>query len=153
MDPLIPVAQTQPLREVWKQSMVREEFILTLLVAFGVMALVLATVGVYAVTAQAARTRTREIGIRMALGARRPAVLAMMMRQSLTVVGLGLAAGLGTALLGTRALASVLYGIAPTDPPTIAAVVILLAIVAAAAGWVPARRATRVDPARSLRME
>jgi predicted permease len=153
MDPLIPIAQTQPLREVWKQSMVREEFILTLLAAFGVMALVLATVGVYAVTAQAARTRTREIGIRMTLGARRPAVLAMMMRQSLTVVGLGLAAGLGMALLATRALASVLYGIAPTDPPTLAGVVILLAIAAAVAGWIPARRATRVDPAHSLRID
>ena len=153
MDPLIPIAQTQPLREVWKQSMVREEFILTLLAAFGVMALVLATVGVYAVTAQSARTRTREIGIRMALGARRPAVLAMMMRQSLTVVGLGLAAGLGIALLATRALASVLYGVAPTDPPTIAAVVVLLAIAAAVAGWIPARRAARVDPANSLRVD
>jgi predicted permease len=152
-DPLIPIAQAQPLREVWKRSMVREEFILTLLAAFGVMALILATVGVYAVTAQAARTRTREIGIRMALGARRPAVLTMMMRQSLTVVGLGLVAGLGLALLATRALASVLYGIAPTDPPTLAAVVMLLAIIGAVAGWVPARRATRVDPANSLRVD
>lgn len=153
IDPLIPIAQTRPLREVWRQSMAREEFILTLLSIFGVLALVLAAVGVYAVTAQAARKRTREIGIRMALGAEASDVVTLMLRQSLVIVGFGLVGGLSVSLLATRALGSVLYGIAPTDPITLTAVVTLLAVVAVVACYVPARRATRVDPATSLRLE
>ncbi|HEX6308463.1 MAG TPA: ABC transporter permease, partial [Longimicrobiales bacterium] len=153
VDPLIPVAQARPLREVWRASMAREEFILSLLGAFGVVALLLATVGVYAVTAQAARRRTREIGIRMALGAGAGDVMALMLRHSLVMVGAGLAGGLAISLVASRALGSVLYGVAPNDPLTAAAVVLLLALVATLASWVPARRATSVDPARTLKQE
>jgi putative ABC transport system permease protein len=153
LDPLIPIGEARPLREVWRDSMAREELILVLLGSFGVLALMLATVGVYAVTAQATRRRTREIGIRMALGAHRGDVLRMVLRQSLGAVGVGLAAGLATALVATRALASLLRGVAPNDPSTLAAVAALLLTVAAAASWLPARRATRVNPVSSLKIE
>ena len=153
MDPLIPIARARVLREVWSESMAREAFVLTLLGVFGVVALLLAAVGVYGVTAQAARRRTQEIGIRMALGADAPEVLKMMLWQGLRVVIVGLVAGLAVALVATRALASLLYGVAPTDPGTLASVVALLAAVAFVACYVPARRATAVDPVSSLRSE
>jgi putative ABC transport system permease protein len=153
MDPLIPLAAVRPIREVWRESMAQQAFILTLLGAFGAMALLLAAVGVYGVTAQAARKRTQEIGIRMALGAGASDVVGLMLRQGLAVVGLGLAAGLAVALLATRAIATFLYGVEPTDPATLVSVVALLAGVAAVASYVPARRATSVDPVTSLRAE
>ncbi|HEX6133843.1 MAG TPA: ABC transporter permease [Longimicrobiales bacterium] len=153
IDPLVPIAEAQPLRDVWRASMAREEFILVLLGAFGVVALLLATVGVYAVTAQAARRRTREIGIRMALGARSADVITLMLRHSLVMVGAGLAAGLALSLVANRALGSVLYGIAPNDPVTTVIVVLVLSAVAAVASYVPARTATSVDPVRSLKQE
>ncbi len=153
MDPLIPLAQTRPLREVWRSSMAREEFLLTLLGAFAATALLLATVGVYGVTAQAARKRTQEIGIRIALGAGGVDVIRMILGRGLVVVAVGLAIGVAAALVATRALGAFLYGVEPTDPLTLGAVVALLALVAAAACYVPARRATGVDPATSLRAE
>lgn len=153
IDPLIPIAEAHPLREVWRASMGREEFILTLLGAFGVVALILAGVGVYAVTAQTARRRTREMGIRIALGARAFDVVSLMLRQSLTVVIIGLAGGLALSLVSTRALGSVLYGVAPTDPLTVVCVVLVLGAVAGLACYLPARRALAVDPVRSLREE
>ena len=153
LDPLIPISRARTLRSVWSDSMAREEFVLTLLGIFGVVALLLAAVGVYGVTAQAARRRTQEIGIRMALGARSADVLGMMLRHGLAVVGVGLLAGLAVALLATRALGTLLYGVEPTDPATLAAVVALLAGVATAACYIPARRATAVDPVRSLRAD
>lgn len=153
LDPLIPIARTQPMREVWRASMAREEFILTLLAVFGVLALLMATVGVYGVTAQAARRRTREIGIRMALGAGGRDVLGLMLRQSFTLVGAGLVAGLLVTLVATRALAGLLFGIAPNDPFTLLAVVGVLSLAAGIACYVPARRATALDPVRSLKEE
>jgi predicted permease len=153
MDPLIPVAESRSLREVWRQSMASEEFILTLLGVFGTVALLLASVGIYGVTAQAARRHTREIGIRMALGARSGDILRLMMAQNVVVVGAGLGVGLVAAWVSMRALSSFLFGIAPNDPPTLAAVVILLGGVALVAGYVPARRATAVDPVESIRVE
>jgi hypothetical protein len=153
LDPLIPLAQVRPLVNVRRESMAREQLLLALLGVFGVGALVLATVGVYAVTSRAARRRTQEIGIRIALGAGAPDVMGLMLRHGLRVVGVGLAAGLVAALLGTRLLESLLYGVAPTDPATLAAVVALLGGVALVACYVPARRATKVDPLTSLRAE
>jgi putative ABC transport system permease protein len=153
MDPLIPIAETETLRDVWSRSMAGEEFVLKLLGLFGLVALLLASVGVYGVTAQAARRRTREIGIRMALGAGAPDVLRLMLRHGLVVIGLGLAAGMGVSVFAMRALSSMLYGVEPTDPGTLATVVFLLGGVALLACYVPARRATVVDPVRSLRAE
>jgi putative ABC transport system permease protein len=153
IDPLIPIVAARPLHEVWRTSMAREEFILTLLTAFGVVALLLAGVGVYGVTAQAARRRTREIGIRIALGARSGDVMRLMLRQSMAVVAIGLAVGLTASLIATRALTTVLFGIAPTDPVTLAAVVVVLASVAAMACYIPARRALALDPVKSLKQQ
>lgn len=153
IDPLVPIAHARPLRDVWRASMGQEELILTLLVIFGAVALLLASVGVYGVTAQAARGRTREIGIRMALGANAPGVVALVLRQSLSPVGIGLAAGLGASVFAGHALGSILYGVAPTDPTTLFAVAVLLAAAAALACYLPARRAAAVSPVDSLRSE
>jgi predicted permease len=153
IDPLIPIAAARPLHEVWRTSMAREEFILTLLTAFGLVALLLAAVGVYGVTAQAARRRTRELGIRIALGARTGDVMRLMLRQSMAVVAIGLAAGLAASLIATRALTTVLFGIAPTDPATLVSVIVVLASVAGLACYVPARRALALDPVKSLKQQ
>jgi predicted permease len=153
MDPLIPISQVRPLREVWRSSMAREELVLALLGGFSALALLLASVGVYAVTAQSARRRTREIGIRIALGAVRGDVARLVLRQGLGAVVAGLVLGVGGALLATRALDSLLFGVTPTDPGTLASVALLLFLVGAVACWIPARWATRVDPSRSLRIE
>lgn len=153
MDPTIPLGDVRPLRDVWSTSMARETFLLALLGVFGAVALLVAAVGVYGVTAQAARARTREMGIRMALGASAPSVVAMMVRQGMVVVGLGLGVGVVAMLLTGRALEAFLFAVEPTDPATLAAMVALMAAVAAAACWIPARRATAADPVRSLRAE
>ncbi|HSK18274.1 MAG TPA: ABC transporter permease [Longimicrobiales bacterium] len=153
LDPLIPIAEARPLREVWRASMAREEFILTLLTIFGVVALLLAIVGVYAVTAQAARRRTREIGIRMALGAGAGDVIMLMLGRSLAMVGTGVVIGLALSLVANRALASMLYGVSPGDPLTAAGVVLILSVGAGIACYLPVRRATAVDPVRTLRQE
>jgi ABC-type antimicrobial peptide transport system permease subunit len=133
--------------------MAQERFLLILLVLFGLVALLLASVGVYGVTAQAARKRTREIGIRMAMGAANREILGLMVRRGMGVVTVGLLAGLGLALLGARLLSSVLHGIHPTDPPTFLSVAGILGGVAFIACLLPALRATTVDPVDSLRSE
>jgi putative ABC transport system permease protein len=120
---------------------------------FSFLAVVLAAVGMYAVMAYAMGQRTREIGVRMALGARRVDVVLMMLRKALLPVGLGLVAGLAAALAMSRTLAGLLYGISSTDPATYSCVSLFLLAVAALATYVPARRATRIDPLVALRCE
>jgi predicted permease len=117
------------------------------------LGLILAVVGVYSVVSYAAVQRTHEIGIRMALGAAPQVILRMVLRQSVVVVGVGLAVGLAAALVGTRAMGSFIVGVRPTDPVTFVTVVALLAVVALVACWIPARRATRVSPLVALRYE
>ncbi len=153
LDPLIPIAEPRPLRRVWRSSIAQEELILMLLGGFGLIALLIAAVGVYGVTARAARRRTHEIGIRMALGAQRRDILTMMLTQGFGVVVLGLVVGLGLALASTRALSSLLFGVTPNDPLTLGSVVVLLAAVAMVASYLPAFRSTRVDPLKSLRSD
>jgi putative ABC transport system permease protein len=119
----------------------------------GFLGLILAIIGVYSVVSYATAQRTHEIGIRMALGAAPRDILKMVLRQSLVVVVIGIAVGLAAALAGTRALASLLVGISPSDPVTFTTVLILLSGVALLACWVPARRATRVSPQVALRYE
>jgi ABC-type antimicrobial peptide transport system permease subunit len=109
----------------------------------GLPGLFLAVVGVYSVVSYAAVQRTHEIWIRMALGAAPQDILRMVLRQSVAVVGAGLTAGLAVALAGTRAIASFIVGVRPTDATTFVTVVVLLAVMALVACWVPARRATR----------
>jgi ABC-type antimicrobial peptide transport system permease subunit len=124
-----------------------------LLASFAATALILAALGIYGVIAYSVVQRTREMGIRIALGARAEDVLGMVMRQGLTPVLIGLAVGLGAAAVGSRVLRSLLYGVAATDLATYAAVAAFLAAVAAAASYVPARRAARSDPMTALRTE
>jgi ABC-type antimicrobial peptide transport system permease subunit len=115
--------------------------------------MVLALVGIYGVTSYAVAQRYRELGIRMALGAKPRDVMRLLVNESLVRVAAGVVLGLAIALLATRALASMLYGVAPQDAATFAGMASLLAAVALAATWLPARRATRVDPMVTLRTE
>jgi predicted permease len=119
----------------------------------GLLGLILAVVGIYSVVSYAATQRTQEIGIRVAMGASPQDILKMVLRQGLTVVGIGLAVGLVLALAGTRVLSGLIVGIKPTDPLTFAVVVCLLTAIALFACWVPAHRATRIDPLTALRYE
>jgi ABC-type antimicrobial peptide transport system permease subunit len=117
------------------------------------LGLVLAIVGVYSVVSYAAVQRTHEIGIRMALGAAPRDILRMVLRQSVVIVGLGLAVGLAAAFAGTRVIAAFIVGVRPTDAVTFLTVVALLSVVALVACWIPAHRATRVSPLVALRYQ
>jgi putative ABC transport system permease protein len=118
-----------------------------------ILALVLAAVGIYGVVGYSVSQRTGEIGIRMALGARRSSIFHMILKQGLLLVALGLAIGLAAAFLSLRVLGSILYGISASDPATYAALSLVLLAVALVASFLPARRATRVDPLVALRYE
>ena len=153
VDPTIPVAQVRSMSEVLSISFAEQRFNALLLAIFAGVALLLASVGLYGVLAFTVAQRTREIGIRMALGAQARDVLRLVLRQGLTLSLLGVAAGVCVSLAGTRVLARLLYGVAPTDPATFAAVALVLLTVAFLASYVPARRAMKVDPMVSLRYE
>jgi ABC-type antimicrobial peptide transport system permease subunit len=128
-------------------------FYASLLGTFAGLALALAAVGIYGVVAHTVARRTREIGVRIALGAPAAQVGRMVMREGMQVVAIGLAAGLAGGAAASRLLAGLLYGVAATDPWTYAAVGALLALVAAVAVWIPARRAMKADPVASLRSD
>ena len=153
MDPMIPIWAVRPLETARRESIASERYMLTLLGVFGIVALVLSTVGVYGVTAQAARKRTHEIGIRMAMGAAGSDVVGLMVRHTGTLMMVGLLSGVGLSLLASRALASLLFGVVPGDPLTLVSVAALLGFVGLAACYIPARRAAAVDPVSSLRPE
>ncbi len=121
--------------------------------SFGLLALALATVGIYGVVAYATRQRTREIAIRMALGAKRSDVLGLVLGQGLRLTLIGLGIGLAVSAAVTRFLRGQLFGVTSTDPLTYAGVGALLCLVALAASYIPARRATKVDPNQALRCE
>lgn len=131
----------------------QERLITRLTGLFGLLALALASVGLYGITAYSVARRTSEIGLRMALGANRGDVVALVLRKALLLVALGLAIGVPVALLGGRLMASQLYGVHPYDPISLAAAVLLLSAFAALAGFIPARRAASIEPMNALRTE
>ena len=126
---------------------------MTLVLLFGLTALLLASLGIYGVVSYSVAQRTNEMGIRMALGAPRAGIRSLVLRQSLPPVMLGLGVGVVASLALSRVLSSLLFGIGATDPLTIFAVIALLSAVAMVAAYIPARRATQVDPITALRYE
>jgi putative ABC transport system permease protein len=146
-----PVGAIRPMDDLVAESVAPARLNLWLLAAFAVMALALTAEGLYGVMAYLVAQRSHEIGIRMALGASRPAVLLMMLREAGTMTVAGIALGLGGALMLSRFLAALLFGVSATDPQVYAAVAPPLAVVALAAVVVPSSRATRVDPLVALR--
>lgn len=134
-------------------AITQQRFRTRLMVTFAGLAALFALLGIYGVTARAVAQRTRELAIRMALGAERRAVLAMVVRQGATLALGGAAIGLGLALVAGRFVRELLYDVSPTDPVAIGGIALLVAGASVAAGLFPARRATRVDPMEAMRAE
>ncbi len=149
----LPVFAIRTLQNLYDESMARTSFTLVLLAIAGAMALVLGVVGIYGVLAYAVSQRTREIGIRMALGAQPSGLRQMFVRHGLLLAGIGAAFGLASAAVLTRLMASLLFGVSALDPLTYAGVAALLIAAAALASYLPARRATAIDPLEALRAE
>jgi putative ABC transport system permease protein len=153
LDPDQPVADLKTFDEWLGGAVARRRFTLLLLGGFAGLAVVLTAIGLYGTTAYGVVQRTRELGIRSALGAGRGDLLWGVLRQVVVMVGLGIAAGLAGALALSRLLSSLLFEVSPTDPPTFAAVLVVLSVVAVLAAALPARRAARTDPMIALRSE
>ncbi|HMY76670.1 MAG TPA: FtsX-like permease family protein, partial [Blastocatellia bacterium] len=143
----------QTLKEILAESLAAQRFAMILLEAFAAVALLLASIGLYGVISYLAGQRTHELGIRLALGAQRRDVLRLVLSDGMKPACGGVALGLIVALGLTRLLANLLYGVSATDPLTFAATAALLAAIALLACWLPARRATKVDPVVALRSE
>jgi putative ABC transport system permease protein len=153
LNPNLPIADVQTLREQVELTLLPSRIAAWTLGGFGALALLLAGIGIYGVVSYGAAQRTREIGVRMALGAKEKDVLGLVLWDGLIVIGAGLAIGLLLAAVATRVVAAFLYGVGATDPLTFVAVPLLLGIVALVASYVPARRAVKVDPLVALRYE
>jgi putative ABC transport system permease protein len=153
IDPNQPVAQIRPLRDFVSADVAQPRFTMLVIASFAAAALLLAAIGLYGVIAFGVTKRTREIGVRVALGAVRADILRLIMRRGFVLTGAGLAIGIAAVLALGRVVASLLYGVTPTDPATLVSVAIFLAAVAMLATYLPARRATRVDPMVALRTE
>jgi predicted permease len=149
--PALAVDSATTLPELVDRSLTQEKLVARLSAFFGLLALLLASVGLYGLLSYTVARRTNEIGVRMALGARGADVLRLVMREAAGLVLAGAAAGLLAASFGARWVASLLYGLAPEDPTVLVAATLTLAAVAAIAAWLPARRASRVDPLAALR--
>ena len=153
VDGQLPVSHVQSMAAVVGTSIERQHFSMLLLTIFGGIALVLAAIGIYGLMSYSVEQDTRDIGVRLALGAGRTAILTMVVRRGMALAGIGVAVGLAAAFAASRLLARLLYGVKPTDPVTYAIVAVTLAMIALAACYLPARRATRVDPMIALRTE
>ena len=153
LDPNLPLAQVRPMEEVVERSMVRTTFTMFLLVVAGAVALVLGAVGIYGVISYVVSQRTREIGVRMALGAGRLDIARMVLKEGMGLALAGIALGLLGAYALTRLMAALLFDVSPTDPVTFVAVPALLAAIALFASWVPAHRAASVTPLEAIRYE
>ena len=153
VDPAVPVVRLREMEDVFAESIRRPRLLAQLLGAFAGLALLLASIGTYGVLSCTVSERRREIGIRMALGAARSSVVAMVMRQGLQSTALGLVFGLAGALAASRLLSAFLFGVHPTDPATFVAVIATIASVASLACWLVARRASRLDPNEVLKAD
>jgi predicted permease len=152
-DPALPVVDVRSQERQIDEDLSDERLLVSLTSAFGGLALVLASIGIYGLLAYSVAQRTREIGIRMAIGAIPRQILAMVLRESLSLSGAAIAAGAIASVLATGFLKSMLFGIAPTDPATLAAATVLLIAIAVGASWLPARRAASIQPMEALRRE
>ncbi|HWH03497.1 MAG TPA: FtsX-like permease family protein, partial [Gemmatimonadales bacterium] len=153
LDPNVAIATLNTMEQLRSSTLARQRFITILLLTFAGAGLLLSTVGVYGVIAQMARRRTREMGIRIALGAPVGRVQWLVVNQGLRLVGFGVLLGTVAALGATRVMRSLLFGVSPTDPLTFVLVPAILAAAALLASWLPAARASRTDPASTLRFE
>ena len=153
LDRAVPVTQMQTMDDVVAGANARPRFTLVLLATFAVVALVLAAVGIYGVISYAVSRRTHEIGVRVALGATPGTVVRLVIGQGMRVVGAGVVVGVIGALLVTRLMTNVVYGVRVTDPITYVGVATLLSVVALVASYIPARRATRIDPLVAMRTD
>ena len=149
----LPLASVRTMQDIYEQSLARTSFTLVMLAIAGAMALVLGVIGVYGVIAYSVSQRTREIGIRLALGAQPGALKKMFVRQALALAGTGVAVGIGAAMGLSRLMASLLYSVSPLDPFTFVAVPMVLVSATVLASYVPARRAAAVDPVDAIRAE
>jgi predicted lysophospholipase L1 biosynthesis ABC-type transport system permease subunit len=151
LHPRIPVANPRTMADVFATATARTSFTMVMLAAAAGVALILGLVGIYGVISYVVSQRTREIGVRMALGASAPVVRGMVVRQGAVLTGVGVALGLIASAGLSRALGSLLFGVSERDPVTYGGLAAALALVAILASWVPARRAAGVDPAIALR--
>ena len=153
IDPGLSASNVRPMTEVVSGNVAEPRLSMLLVSGFAALALALAAVGIYGVIAYSVSQRTREIGLRMALGAARSDVLSMVVREGVVMAALGIAAGLTAAALATRLMAELLVGITPRDPIAFGAAALLLFVLAVCASYLPARRATRVELMVALRAE
>lgn len=153
LDPNLPISNVRTMGEVMTESLARRRLVLTLFSLFAAIALLLAAIGIYGLLASSVTWRTRELGIRIALGATTGGVLQLVMGHGLKLVMLGIATGLAGAIAANRLLAGLLFGVSATDPLTFTLIGLLLTGVALLACYIPARRATKVDPLVALRYE
>ena len=153
LDPALPVYNMRTLEDTIDASLMNERLVASLSAMFGGLATLLAVIGLYGVMAYTVEQRTREIGIRVALGAQRGNVVWLVMHEVMVMVAIGFGIGLPAAWFASKLVASLLYGVRPDDPLSIAAAIAVLGSVALLAGYVPALRASRLDPLRALRYE
>ena len=153
VDALMPVSRERTMEQVISQAVSRQNFNMVLLSIFAGLALTLAAIGIYGLMSYSVLQRTQEIGIRMALGASRRNVLGLVLTQGMQLTGIGVVLGLALAYGTTRVLGSLLFGVKATDPVTFGGVGGILAMVALLSAYIPARRATVIDPVISIRYE
>jgi putative ABC transport system permease protein len=153
IDPRVPLSEVQPMTSLVDRAMAPVRFTTTLIGLFGGIAVALAAIGRYGVLSTIVRQRTPEIGMRLVFGAPRSTILRLVVGEGLKMSAVGVAAGLAAALALTRVVGSLMVGVSPTDPPTFLAITILFAAIALAAAWIPAYRASRLDPIAAIRDE
>ena len=153
LDPREVIYNVETMEELWSSSMASRTFSMILLAILAALALAVACVGLYGVISYFVSQRTREIGVRMALGAQRGDILSLILTHGAKITAVGAAVGIAASLILTRRMASELFGVSSYDPVTFASVAVLLMAVGLAACWIPARRAMRVDPMVALRYE